>query len=261
MIGLPAIFLFTPDEDPYANMALDNWCFDKLDREDRDFAEVLRLYSWARPAITLGCNQDPRKVVDWSLLPAELPVIRRVTGGRAIYHDNAEITFSLVGSLHLFPENGRSLKSVNLSITKTVVGVLEALGLRTAWQHNSEPEFRNNGIQSFKSCFSSMSRYEIAADGLKVVGGAQRRQGEKFIHQGSIKINGVSECEAIGQKKSPAPAANFHTIADFAKEFAENFSKNLGLGFVPYSLNADEKEQWQKAAEDLKRAPLAQIKF
>ncbi len=250
------IFLFTPDEDPYANMALDYWLFESIGTGRFAASAILRLYSWRIPAITLGYNQNPDRVVNWSLLPPEFPVIRRVTGGRAIYHEDTEITFSLIGSLHLFPEQGRSLKAANIAISQSIVAVLEKIGLKATWSQQSDINFNKSGVHSFKSCFSSLSRYEIVAEGLKIAGGAQRRRGNWFIYQSSIKINGALECEAIGQTQSLSPFPEIIGIADFAPIFPQVFSKNLNIEFGLFNFDESEIAQWNAVVTDLKKTPL-----
>ncbi|MDQ2730025.1 MAG: hypothetical protein M3Y56_00055, partial [Armatimonadota bacterium] len=78
------------------NMALDE---SLLNSTQPDSPVVLRLYGWNRPAVTLGRFQDAARAVDWELCRRKgIEVVRRPTGGRAVYHDT-DLTFTL-----LFPE-------------------------------------------------------------------------------------------------------------------------------------------------------------
>ncbi len=55
---------------------------------------LLRLYTWSPGTITIGYHQDADRATD----PAQLgttPVVRRITGGRAVYHDPSELTYAI----------------------------------------------------------------------------------------------------------------------------------------------------------------------
>lgn len=54
---------------------------------------ALRLYSWDRPSVTLGCFQKIREIDTEYCRDASIPIVRRPTGGRAILH-NKELTYS-----------------------------------------------------------------------------------------------------------------------------------------------------------------------
>ncbi len=92
------LFIYTPSRDPFLNMAMDEWLFDEVCHGLLADSAILRIYSWSVPAITIGYNQDQNKAVDWGLHRSDTPVIRRITGGRGIFHESTEITFSLCGS-------------------------------------------------------------------------------------------------------------------------------------------------------------------
>jgi len=230
-------YYVTPNGDPYYNMALDEWLFAAIQKRT-DFAPaVLRLYSWDRGAITIGYNQNPSKAVDFDALDTDVPMIRRITGGRAIYHDPSEITFSLALNQAIFPETSRSLSRTNTFISGSVVEALESAGIDVSWSRQSEPGFAAGREIPRKSCFGSISKYEIISRLGKIAGGAQRMIGSSLIHQCSIKINGVSDCPAIGQNQAPASgeeSLNKNTgkklgLSDFTEAFRLVFSRNLGV--------------------------------
>ena len=79
--------------DPYENMAADEWLMEQA--FSRPGYVALRLYTWNAGAITFGYNQDVDRAVDYSALNGT-PLIRRITGGRALYHDPSELTYAIV---------------------------------------------------------------------------------------------------------------------------------------------------------------------
>ena len=57
---------------------------------------VLRFYSWVRPAITIGYFQNPETEADLAACRSlGIDVIRRATGGGAVFHER-ELTYSMV---------------------------------------------------------------------------------------------------------------------------------------------------------------------
>jgi len=57
---------------------------------------TLRLYTWDPPTVSLGYFQAHDPIV--AQLPRGMPVVRRITGGGAIWHQH-EVTYCLVGTL------------------------------------------------------------------------------------------------------------------------------------------------------------------
>ncbi len=238
-------FLLTPEGEPYFNMALDEWLFCGLADNNFDCDALLRLYSWKPGAITIGCNQQISKAVDQSLLDSEIPIIKRITGGRAIFHDESEITFSLIIGLNLMPDRLRSLSATNRLISETLVKVFRAAGIDSAWEKKSnETRSKINRRNDKTACFNSVSRYELSSGLTKIAGGAQRRRGNFMIHQGALKINGITPCQAIGQPGEPARGGRFYTIDDLSDIFASRFSESLKIDFKTSQLTDSERNNF-----------------
>ena len=80
------------------NMALDSFLL-----EHPPDLPLLRFYSWSPSAITIGYNQRSLYFNKEKCEQLGIDVIRRPTGGRAVYH-NKEITYSVIitDNSHLF---------------------------------------------------------------------------------------------------------------------------------------------------------------
>ena len=232
-------------------MALDEWALEKVRSGSGGVSAILRLYTWNKGAITFGYNQKLEKAVDFSLVDGGTAVIRRVTGGRAIYHDPTELTFSLVLDVTSLPSKSRSLSATNGLISDALVEILGRFGHNTNWLDRSNQEFQEGLRGRMKSCFSSVSKFEVVNGHSKIAGGAQRRLGDYLIHQGSIKINGVSDYPAVGQKASPPiqdisgedNQDKLYTIEQFAPIFGEVFGEKLGVVFDRMEFLSDELEE------------------
>ncbi len=177
-------------------MAFDEWMFARVLAGEA--ALCLRLYSWCCGAITFGLNQSYERAMDTSRL-SDTPVIRRITGGRALFHDPSELTYSLAIDTAAvdFSEFAGSPWRVSKAISRTLVAFLSAAGVeshsvRRSSPGNSRPDFFHKA-----PCFASFARDEIVADGRKVVASAQRRIDHALFQHGSIKISGIASHPAV----------------------------------------------------------------
>jgi len=94
------------DEGPAEyNMALDEAML--ILRGAGIIGDTLRLYVFNPPAVTIGYFQSVSKSVDLSFTKENnIAVVRRPTGGGAVYHDTSgEITYAIVVSAESVPED------------------------------------------------------------------------------------------------------------------------------------------------------------
>jgi lipoate-protein ligase A len=254
-------YYITPACDPFVNMAMDEWFFEILRTKSSPCRAIVRLYSWKSGAITIGYNQDYSKAVRRSYLKSGIPVIRRITGGRAIYHDPSEITFSLALNLGILLPDKRSLTETNELITESLIEILNQIGIRAARIKVPVTGQGQRPDAAAKSCFDSLSRFEIVSGSAKVAGGAQRRIGSYFIHQGSLKVNGIVACKAIGQsgngpeKASEIPAGNCkpYSIGDFSAVVDQVFSRKLGLELKLSRFSPPERRKFENYLAEFKK--------
>lgn len=90
-------YIKNPNNDPYFNMAFDEYCLESLPIDEPVF------YLWQnRPAVIIGFNQEVNTEVNLDYLRANgIELVRRVTGGGAVYHDLGNLNYTIVGR----PEN------------------------------------------------------------------------------------------------------------------------------------------------------------
>jgi lipoyl(octanoyl) transferase len=158
---------------------------------DRGGLATLRLYQWDRPAVSIGRFQTiDRAVRAEPCRAAGVPVLRRITGGRAVWHHH-ELTYSLVSPLPspLFPPG---LSETVAMIGRALAASLQQLGLpvdRPAAPERASDRARRGRAHASPFCFDQASWYEVTLDGKKVIGSAQRRWRDRFLQQGSILLH------------------------------------------------------------------------
>ncbi len=157
---------------------------------------VLRLYQWNPPCVSIGYSQFAERAVDARKCRKQsVDVVRRITGGRAVLHED-EITYSVCASISGFPELGESVTETYRRLSMALLQSLRILGVDGECVKPSA-ESRSARGPSARSipCFLSSSRYETTVGGRKLIGSAQRRfslrsggpqADESFIQHGSI---------------------------------------------------------------------------
>lgn len=86
-------YLKNPSTNPYYNMAFDEYCLESLPIDEPVF------FLWQnRPAVIVGFNQEVNTEVNLDYLKEKgIDLVRRVTGGGAVYHDLENLNYTIVG--------------------------------------------------------------------------------------------------------------------------------------------------------------------
>ena len=126
---------------------------------------TLRLYKWKPSAISIGYFQSIEEEVNLHECRKQgVDVVRRITGGGAVYHDeHGEITYSVVCPQGLLPEN--ILQSYKV-ICNSICHGLKFLGI----------EALHAGIN------------DIIVNGRKISGSAQTRRYGRILQHGTILV-------------------------------------------------------------------------
>ncbi|MBU1867581.1 MAG: octanoyltransferase, partial [Candidatus Margulisbacteria bacterium] len=140
-------------------------------------------------------------------------VVIRPTGGGIVFHNEAEVTYSLVIAKD-DPSLPAGLIPAYKKISEAVVAGLSGLGLKARISQERQV-YPPGGL-----CFNYPAEYEVVVNGKKIVGSAQKRGKKALLQQGSIFIrstpvkdlaclrkvgnglNAVSVEEIIGRKVS-----------------------------------------------------------
>lgn len=175
--------LVTEPTDGATNMAIDEALWRA--RQAGEAPPTLRFFAWAPPTVSLGYGQPLDRHVDLERCRAlGVGVVRRPTGGSAIYHDGPEreLTYSVTataGDLGIGPDLLETYRWIGAALLRG----LQALGAPAELVPEGPPA---GPVPAF--CFARTGVFEIEVDGRKLVGSAQRRQGESFLQHGAVLI-------------------------------------------------------------------------
>ena len=150
--GAAVIYIENDAHDPAFNQALEEYVFERVAPDET----ILMLWRNA-PAVVCGCYQNAFAEVDM-LRAAEqgVAVIRRISGGGTVYHDPGNVNYSVVA-----PADGA------VDYARFIAPVVEALN--------------DLGIPA------AMNRTcDIAVNGLKVSGSAQKTAKGRVLHHGTL---------------------------------------------------------------------------
>lgn len=174
--------LIDPPRPGYVNMARDQGL---LDLAERQGTAVLRLYRWKPYCISFGRNEPALRRYDGAAITAlGLEVVRRPTGGRAVWHAR-ELTYAVACPVVAFGSLREAYRDIHLMLSEAIrrLGVSPTL---------AGPQSRTAALDS-GACFASPAGGEVMVGGAKVIGSAQLKQGGAFLQHGSILLEDTQD--------------------------------------------------------------------
>lgn len=147
-------YLTNLSNDPHYNLAFEEYCFKNLPQNE-DF-----VFLWINgPAIIVGKNQNTVEEINSDFVKEnDIKVVRRITGGGAVYHDLGNLNFSIFTKSE--GKERIDFGQINIPILKS----LEKFGI------SAELSGRN----------------DLAVDGKKVSGIAQSVWKKRILNHGTI---------------------------------------------------------------------------
>jgi len=238
--------LVTEPADGATNMAIDEAVW--LGRRADTSPPTLRFFAWAPPAVSFGYGQPLDDQVDLAACQRlGVGLVRRPTGGSAVYHDGPEreLTYSVVASARDIGGEARDLHYSYRWIGRALVAGLRALGAPVEMAGPA----RGDGPQP-AFCFARTGSCEIEFDGRKLVGSAQRRHGGTLLQHGSVLLSVDVPRLAALFPTTRDPLAPLVTLeaalghppkfADVAEALATAFAREHGLDLRPGGLDPSE---------------------
>ena len=191
---------------------------------DRYFGEIappdiplLRLYTWDRPTISFGCNQNPVRRIDLGACERDgVPVVQRPTGGRELLHGH-DLCYG-VAMPQVSGIGGVEARKVFDFITDCLVAGLKNVGVSAEGKRLKDRAHAVSG-----PCFVQTDAGEITVEGKKLVASAQRVYARCIIQQGSIPLHrpsvDLTEYLCLGNRESLKKTLELNTayLGDYAE--------------------------------------------
>ncbi len=237
--------LVTEPCDGATNMAIDEALW--RGRHAGTSPPTLRFFAWDPPTVSVGYGQPLDRHVDAAACRRlGVGLVRRPTGGSAIYHDGPEreLTYCVTGTADDLGVGGDLLETYRW-IARALVRGVNALGA------GAEMVPTGRGLARDPSfCFARTGAFEIEAGGKKLVGSAQRRLGTAFLQHGAVLL-GVDEPRLRALFPTTRdPLSTLTTLEaalgrrpafdEVARALAEAFEAEHSLTLTPGGLSPDE---------------------
>lgn len=159
------------------NMAIDAELLDTSISQNKK-EPVFRLYGWKPACISLGRNQKDDFINYEVLKKHNIDVVRRLTGGRALLHDN-EITYSFVCPEE-YLENGSHVVSSYKEISQILIDKFKKLGIDLDFGTSKAVRTK------FDYCMLLSTGADLCYKNKKLIGSAQCRKNGYILQHGSI---------------------------------------------------------------------------
>ena len=230
-------YIINENNNPRYNLALEEYVLKNLDGE--------YFFLWQNePTIVIGKHQNTISEINLDYVEKKgIHVVRRMSGGGAVYHDLGNINFSFI-------QEKKDLADFDFSFfTRPIVDLLDELGIKA--------EFN--------------SRNDLAIDGKKFSGNAQYIFKKKILHHGTLLFNSEMEelvnslkvskdkIESKGLKSIKSRVANIKNyigedskikeVSDFKNALFEHM-KNRMEEFEEHVLTENDKKEIEKLKKE-----------
>lgn len=147
---------------------------------ERAGTTLLRLYRWRGPSVSLGANESALRTWNRSQLEADqVAVVRRPTGGRAVWHAESDLTYSWAGPAAAPAEVRRIYRDLHERLAAAIAQPDRIVALATT----AGPPGLVPG-----ACFDVPVGGEVLVGGRKTIGSAQRVYGGQLLQHGAIAV-------------------------------------------------------------------------
>ena len=227
--------------DAYTNMAIDEAMLNA--RTMNVVPDTLRFYRWNPSAVSIGKFQNAENEVHLqNCQKLGIDVVRRITGGGAVYHDaEGEITYSLIARKEDL--NSRDISTIYAKVYAGLAEALEILGLSADFNEGNA-----------KACPN------LTVNGKKISGSAQSHKRGVVLQHGTLMLNVNLEkmftflrvpwaktcLEVVSVAKQKLTSVERETqrnvtIDDAVRALIQGFQRALSIKPVPGELTAYER--------------------
>ena len=241
------------NQDPAWNLAAEEWLF-------QSGQDALFLYV-NRPAVVLGCYQQASCEVDRDYCRQhDIAVLRRISGGGTVYHDQGNLNFCFVGP--------RQASPLSADFLLPIVEILQGFGIQASIGQRKDLWIAGGKISGTASHFSkdrSLQHgtllFDSNLEGLHAALGLERLSDggvRPNLTHTSPKLRAVASQPSPVRNLRPFLAKDMDSLA-FFDSFAQASSQYFSIGcgcFAPdeeMSIEALAMQKYRQASWNLKR--------
>lgn len=142
---------------------------------------IFRIYGWKPACVSLGRNQNSSFINENFLKKNNIDVVKRLTGGRALLHDD-EITYSFVCPAS-YLKNGGNVTQSYKEISQILIDAFKKLDIELSFGG----EKKYSGHKDY--CMLVSTGADLCFQNKKLIGSAQCRKNGYILQHGSILYN------------------------------------------------------------------------
>ena len=145
------------------NMAIDQAIYESVasNREN----PTIRFYKWGSNSVSIGAYQNWKDINLDACKKHKIGIVRRITGGRAVFHDKDDFTYSFIAPIRIF---NYSIKNAYAHICSCIINALSELGIKAGLENKND----------------------IIVDGKKISGNASRAMDKGiYLQHGTLIYN------------------------------------------------------------------------
>lgn len=214
--------------NPYYNLAFEEYCFKNLPR-DEDF-----VYLWINsPTIVVGKNQNTLEEINLDYVKSKnIAVVRRITGGGAVYHDLGNLNFSIF--TNVVGKETIDFGQINIPILKS--------------------------LEKFGIIAELSGRNDLTLDGKKISGIAQSVWKKRILNHGTIlfdtDLSVLSDALNVKADKMESKGVKSvkSRVTNIKPYMTDNISilefKNMLLGYI-FKFNEEEAVEYKLSTQQL----------
>ena len=115
------------------NMAIDHAVYESV-ANGRE-KPTIRFYKWKNNSVSIGAYQNQNEIDLEACKKRGIDVVRRMTGVRAVFHDKADFTYSVISHIRVFKY---SIQNAYNQICSCILNALDDLGMKGALENKND---------------------------------------------------------------------------------------------------------------------------
>lgn len=98
-------------------------------------APTIRFYKWLNSSVSIGAYQNPKEINLSACKKHDVGMVRRMTGGRAVFHDRVDFTYSVIAPIRIFEY---SIENAYRQICSWIINALNELCINAGLENKND---------------------------------------------------------------------------------------------------------------------------